>query len=595
MKDSVLTPSPVLIIGAGLLGTSIALRLRRAGVEVHLEDASPVAASLARDLGAGTLEPVDEPSIVVVAIPPDVTAPVVRAALDRFPNAVVTDVASVKERVARDVAGHPGADRWVGSHPMAGKERSGAIAADADLFVGRPWVITPSEDTQTDALHAIRTLAVDVGATPVMLDAAEHDHAVALVSHMPQLMSSLVAAALKDAPAEALDLAGQGLRDVTRIAESDPLLWTAIINGNRKQIAGVLRSISARLGTLVSVLDRDDTGLDRISAVIADGNKGVARIPGKHGGARANYAEVIVLIPDEPGMLGRLFAEVGEIGVNIEDLEMEHSAKQQVGRVILSVIPQQAVPLERELAQRGWRVVTSESVPPLVIAIDGPSGSGKSTVAKEVARRLGLAYLDTGAMYRAATWWVREKGIDLADHDAVHAATLELPLSIDLDPEHPRFQVDEVEVSEEIRAPELSKVVSQVAVNLDVRAEMVRLQQAIIAAETGPGGFSDGRGIVVEGRDITTVVAPDAPVRVLLTASEEARLARRALETRGSADASAVAATRDEVVRRDRDDSTVSNFTTAQDGVTTIDSSDMTIDNVVDAVISLIPENYRDR
>ncbi|WP_341740544.1 prephenate dehydrogenase [Trueperella pyogenes] len=594
MKDPVLTPSPVLIIGTGLLGTSIALRLRRAGVEVHLEDASPVAGSLARDLGAGTLEPVENPTIVVVAIPPDVTAQAVARALERFPHAVVTDVASVKDTIRDALRPHPGFDRWVGSHPMAGKERSGAIAADADLFVGRPWVITATERTSPAAVGAVRTLAVDMGAAVCMLDAAAHDHAVALVSHMPQLMSSLVASALREAPAQALELAGQGLRDVTRIAESDPLLWTSIIDGNRKQIANVLRGLSARLGALVSTLDRDDAGLDRISSVIADGNKGVARIPGKHGGARASYAEVIVLIPDAPGMLGKLFAEIGQIGINIEDLEMEHSAKQQVGRVIVKVNPQQGLPLERGLEERGWRVVRSENRKPLVIAIDGPSGSGKSTVAKHVAQRLGLSYLDTGAMYRAATWWALHEGVDLDDADAVLAATQRMPLSIDLDPREQRFVCADVDITGAIRTSDLSKVVSKVAVNLGVRAEMARIQQAIIAEESTPSGHSQGRGIVAEGRDITTVVAPDAPVRVLLTASAEARLARRAKENLGTADQAALAATRDEVLRRDRDDSTVSNFTTAEDGVTTIDSSHMSIDDVVHTVISLIPENYRD-
>lgn len=593
MNDTVLTPSPVLVIGAGLLGTSIALRLRRAGVEVHLEDASPVAAALARDLGAGTLDPVAKPKIVVVAIPPDVTAGVVASALDRFPDAVVTDVASVKDKIGAALEGHPGFDRWVGSHPMAGKERSGAIAADADLFVGRPWVITPNDHTSQAAVGAVRTLAVDMGASVSMLSAAEHDHAVALVSHMPQLMSSLVASALRDAPAQALDLAGQGLRDVTRIAESDPLLWTSIINGNRTEIANVLRGISARLGALVATLDRD-SGLDRISSVISDGNKGVARIPGKHGGARASYADVIVLIPDQPGMLGRLFAEIGELGINIEDLEMEHSARQPVGRVILKVNPHQGLPLERGLEQKGWQVVRNENPQPLVIAIDGPSGSGKSTVAKRVARELGLSYLDTGAMYRAATWWAVHEGVDLDDAEAVLASTRSMPLSIDLDPASQRFMCADNDITAAIRTSEVSKVVSKLAVNLDVRAEMVRMQQAIIAEESTPSGHSQGRGIVAEGRDITTVVAPNAPVRVLLTASEEARLARRARENLGTTDQDAIAATRDEVLRRDRDDSTVINFTVAEDGVTTIDSSNLGIDDVVAAVIDLIPEGYRD-
>nr|WP_240628741.1 (d)CMP kinase [Trueperella pyogenes] len=236
----------------------------------------------------------------------------------------------------------------------------------------------------------------------------------------------------------------------------------------------------------------------------------------------------------------------------------------------------------------------SENRKPLVIAIDGPSGSGKSTVAKHVAQRLGLSYLDTGAMYRAATWWALHEGVDLDDVDAVLAATQRMPLSIDLDPREQRFVCADVDITGAIRTSDLSKVVSKVAVNLGVRAEMARIQQAIIAEESTPSGHSQGRGIVAEGRDITTVVAPDAPVRVLLTASAEARLARRAKENLGTADQAALAATRDEVLRRDRDDSTVSNFTTAEDGVTTIDSSYMSIDDVVHTVISLIPENYRD-
>ncbi|MDR6938783.1 (d)CMP kinase [Arcanobacterium hippocoleae] len=228
----------------------------------------------------------------------------------------------------------------------------------------------------------------------------------------------------------------------------------------------------------------------------------------------------------------------------------------------------------------------------IVIAIDGPSGSGKSTVARGVAKELGLSYLDTGAMYRGATWWAQRCMIDLDDQDLVAQAVKKMPLEVRLDPSDQRFICDGVDITEAIRASELSKVVSKVAVNLAVRREMKRLQREIIAAECTPHGFSQGAGIVAEGRDITTVVAPDADVRVLLTASAEARLARRAKEVRGSVDAQALAATRDEVLRRDRDDATVSEFMTAQDGVTTIDSSNLTIAEVESAVIKLAKEAF---
>ncbi|GAA2249076.1 hypothetical protein GCM10010401_23700 [Rarobacter faecitabidus] len=225
---------------------------------------------------------------------------------------------------------------------------------------------------------------------------------------------------------------------------------------------------------------------------------------------------------------------------------------------------------------------------PLSIAVDGPSGSGKSSVSKAVARSLGLAYLDTGAMYRAATLWVVREGVDFDDQSAVAAAVRAMPLVQTLDPVDPGVALAGQDVAEAIRSEDVTRVVSRVATNLDVRAELRRRQREIIDGETRPGGYSAGRGIVAEGRDITTVVAPDADVRILLTASEESRLARRSLEVRGTADAESVAAMRDQVLRRDRDDSTVTEFTVAADGVVTLDSSDLDFDQTVAAALQIV-------
>lgn len=587
--------SPVRIIGSGLLGTSIGLRLREHGVSVQLEDASPAAAALARDLGAGSIAQSGgaEPALVIVAVPPDVVGPIVIDALERYPDAIVTDVASVKNPIVEEIHEHPQAFRYVGSHPMAGRERSGAMAGDADLFEGRPWVITPCATSDDAIVAQIKQFALDMGSFPVLMTPIEHDRSVALVSHMPQLVSSLVAGALRSSEPAILNLAGQGLRDVTRIAHSDSGLWATIIAGNAEQIVDVLGPLRDELNQLIRALEPGKTDpyasgvFSGVSRVITRGNEGVARIPGKHGGAPHRYAELFVLVPDQAGELGRLFTEIGEIGTNIEDLQMEHSVGQRVGRAAISVVPGQAMKLARQLEHRGWQVVIEggEKLMGLVIALDGPSGSGKSTVSRRVASSLGLGYLDTGAMYRAAAWWCNHVGIDLDNPDAVAQATITMPLSMPLDPSDQTIVCDGTDITEAIRTSDLSKVVSKVATNLDVRAELVRRQRHIIS--------DTPQGIIVEGRDITTVVAPDADVRVLLTASEDARLARRALEVRGTADAQAIAATRDEVVRRDKDDSTVSEFMTAQDGVTTIDSSAMGIDDVVQAVISLVPGNLR--
>jgi cytidylate kinase len=225
---------------------------------------------------------------------------------------------------------------------------------------------------------------------------------------------------------------------------------------------------------------------------------------------------------------------------------------------------------------------------PLVVAIDGPSGSGKSSVSRRAASRLGLAYLDTGAMYRAATWWCLDRAVPLDDAEAVAAAVDAMPLVMGVDPQAPTVHVGGTDVGEAIRTTAISAQVSAVATNLAVRAELGRLQREAIAAQRRPGSFSGGRGVVAEGRDITTVIAPDADVRILLTASEEARLARRALEVHGTADDAAIEATRDGVLRRDADDSTVVEFLTAADGVVTIDSSHLDLEGTVAAVLEVV-------
>ena len=222
-------------------------------------------------------------------------------------------------------------------------------------------------------------------------------------------------------------------------------------------------------------------------------------------------------------------------------------------------------------------------VMPLVIAIDGPSGSGKSTVSRAVAQRLDLAYLDTGAMYRALTWWCTEQGVDLEDQPAVARAARDLPLHMGTDPRAPFVQVSGVVIDEAIRATVISGLVSKVATNLAVRDELRQRQRALIAESVKTCG-----GVVAEGRDITTVVAPDAEVRILLVASQQARLARRARELHGDADHAAVSATHDQVVRRDQDDSTVSQFMEPASGVTRVDTSDLDFQQSVEAVLAVV-------
>ncbi|MET1035550.1 MAG: (d)CMP kinase [Arthrobacter sp.] len=212
----------------------------------------------------------------------------------------------------------------------------------------------------------------------------------------------------------------------------------------------------------------------------------------------------------------------------------------------------------------------------LVVAIDGPSGSGKSSVSREAARRLGAAYLDTGAMYRAVTWHCLDAGTDLHDAAAVAAAVRAADLFISTDPDSEEVLIHGTDVTRTIREPFVSEAVSAVATNLAARGELVRRQRALIAGHAR---------IVAEGRDITTVVAPEAQARILLTASEEARLRRRGLQLGGGQSGDDL---HRQVVARDAKDSTVTNFTTASDGVVTLDSSDLDFEQTVQAVLRVV-------
>lgn len=220
----------------------------------------------------------------------------------------------------------------------------------------------------------------------------------------------------------------------------------------------------------------------------------------------------------------------------------------------------------------------------LVVAIDGPSGTGKSSVSKAVAQELGVGYLDTGAMYRALTWWCVDRGLELTDQQAVADEALTFPLAMGGDPGAPTVLVGDRDIAAAIREPSVSEAVSTVATNLTVRHHLRDRQRVLISRISEATG-----GVIAEGRDLTTVVAPDACVRILMTASEAARISRRADELAATA-----AATRAQVVDRDARDSTVAAFMQAADGVVTVDTSDLDFEGSVAAVLHVI-RTHRDR
>jgi len=349
----------VRIVGAGLLGSSIGHALRAKGTDVVLTDASPAQLRLAVDYGAGRVAADDDrPTLIVVAVPPDVTADVIQAELEQFPDAVVTDVASVKLEPFRALQSR-GVDlaRYIGSHPLAGRERGGAISARADLFIGRPWVVCRDGETKAADLALVEALALDVGAMPLEMTPEEHDRSVALTSHVPQVVASLLAGRLAEADEGALRLSGQGVRDTTRIAASAPELWVQILGANAGPVVEILDSLAADLREVSDALREPAApGARRVVAeAIRQGNDGVDRLPGKHGQNR-RFESLVVMIDDTPGQLGRLFGELGEIGVNVEDLRLEHSPGAQFGLAEISVEPAALHGAITGLQDRGWRI-----------------------------------------------------------------------------------------------------------------------------------------------------------------------------------------------------------------------------------------------
>ncbi|MFJ8231225.1 prephenate dehydrogenase [Streptomyces sp. NPDC094448] len=353
------------IAGTGLVGTSVALALRRRGVDTYLLDTDPTAVHTAEALGAGRAqEPSGVADVAVLAVPPVQVAPVLAGLQKQGAARFYTDVASVKGLPGREIEAL-GCELTtvVGGHPLAGGERSGPLAARADLFEGRPWVLVPTEHTGDPALNCALELVSLCGATPVLLDAEAHDRAVALVSHVPHLVASLTAARLLQGSESALRLAGQGLRDVTRTAAGSPALWTDILSANAGPVADVLEALAsdaaAVAGALRRVEERGETaaeGAAELARLLQLGVEGRAGIPGKHGVPDAGFASVEVSVGDSPGELARLLSDAARADVNIEDIDIEHSSDQLMGRARLAVLPVLARALADELRTGGWTV-----------------------------------------------------------------------------------------------------------------------------------------------------------------------------------------------------------------------------------------------
>jgi prephenate dehydrogenase len=343
------------IIGSGLIGTSIGLALANKGINVEMADIDPKAAKLANDLVASVAAA--NPEIILYAGPSSGLKSALESEFKVNSASKFIDIGSVKTKSLLEVSRSLVPTRqFLATHPMAGREVGGAQSARADLFQSRSWIYMPSDlegaPVEPDLIAAGLWLIQTLGASPVAMSAEKHDRAVALVSHLPQVTASLLAAQLMDADSELLDLAGAGLRDTTRIAASNAALWDEILSANSAEILPLLINLQSDLGAFIDRLGSSESVNDLIEA----GNQGRAKIPGKHGGAAREYALLPVVIEDKPGQLAALFDECASAKVNVEDLTIEHSPGQFTGLITLALSTKDAQILQDHLTKSGWSV-----------------------------------------------------------------------------------------------------------------------------------------------------------------------------------------------------------------------------------------------
>ena len=339
------------IVGAGLIGTSIGLALKAAGAAVEFVDIDKKAELMANDLVKSSNLP--KPDLIIIATPPSAFRDVVERESTLNPQAILMDIGSVKAKPLLEVSTFEGLlTRFCGSHPMAGREVSGAASARADLFLDRAWIITPTKETSEAAKSATLEVIAACGAQVVEMSAADHDQRVALISHLPQTLSSLLASQLHGSSPEALALAGAGLRDTVRIAGSDPKLWGEILAANEEALMPLLLSLQNDLSQLISGAN----GPGKWEALVAAGQAGKAEIPGKHGGKSREYSFLPIVIDDRPGQLGSLFNACAKAHVNIEDLTLEHSPGQLTAVITLAIAPEDVARLTEFLISDGWNV-----------------------------------------------------------------------------------------------------------------------------------------------------------------------------------------------------------------------------------------------
>ena len=348
------TFSKIKIIGAGLIGTSLALGLKGAGYEISIEDEDPQSEEIAQGLiGQGDVGQM--PELVVIATPISTISLLLKEYGSLYPQATLMDIGGLKSEVIAEIEQIPDlSSRFCATHPMAGREISGALAARGDLFEGRIWIWTPTRNSSALAVDRALEVITALGGKKVELTASEHDQTIAGISHLPQIVSSLLSATLLDISDRDISLAGQGLKDVSRLAASNSHLWANLLHSNRRAVGEFPAIYSDYIDDLSISLQNDD--LRKTQEILELGRENHARIPGKHGGKKRDYWYLPIIIEDKPGQLAKIFDACALVEANVEDLSIEHTPGQESGLVTLALSKIDSEKVYLQLETDGWKV-----------------------------------------------------------------------------------------------------------------------------------------------------------------------------------------------------------------------------------------------
>lgn len=361
-------PTVLAILGMGLMGGSLGLAAlrRKTARRVIGYDLSPERGEQALALGAITEvarsagEAASKAELVVIATPVGTIAAVFAEIVPYLePGTIVTDVGSTKLRIVQEIMRLlPEHSHFIGGHPVAGSERDGIEAASPELYTGCPWILTPTDQTAAPTYRRLVRFLGQLGAHVLSLNPARHDELLALTSHLPQVLAStLMSFAAEAAAAEGgLPLVSAGaFQDMTRIAASSPDLWVDILRENRTTVLGILARFEDVLRDAGDAMESGDW--DRLRKTLAAARDARNALPGKPGLAPMALVEVLIPVPDRPGVLADVTTTVGEAGVNIEDIDIIHSADGGRGTILLAVNGEAAARLAREsLRRKGYRV-----------------------------------------------------------------------------------------------------------------------------------------------------------------------------------------------------------------------------------------------